>query len=691
MAAVTVTDASTNQTVNPAETNTNWANLGGGGPAPAAEPQLKYQGSNAVNRKVTSTGGTLTGVEYDHSGTGSIDMTAAANRLWIAKVYVADFGDLNTTTGVILRIGDSSASYREVTVAGSSATKAVFSAYSARGGYLLIALDPNITQWDNGNGGTPTLTAVDYFGAAASFVTGGAKSENFALDAIDVGTGLALYGGDGGDTDGVFQDFVDTDQNTVANRWGYVSQDGADAPITIRGMLEIGTTGAASTATEFSDSEAVLLFPDGYHSAGLFGVTVDLGNGSTIVTLDHTAIGLGVDDGTNDTRPDLIFTGTSGAATLSALIINHRNVTLTSAVDCDGADIQCDLLTQSSGEIQNSVIRTTSATSVACLQDPTFGTTTDLHDTEFIQEGAGHALEIDTAGTYTFTNLFFTGYGANTTDSAALDITETTGTVTINVSGGDSPTYKTAGATVVINNTVNYDVAGLQDGTELTILDRDVSMLDVNVGGSNQVFGQSTGNQRVGQSFQVAATAKAERVRLRIRKVGTPSDGVTVRLISGTPGNTLLAESLTVSASLIGTNYSEFDVDLTEKNSLTSATTYSIEIQRTGSLSDTDYYEIEYDSTGTHGSGTIYTYAGSWSSGTGDLWFSIMEAASDNELFHVESTSGVETYSHGGTVKEIEVLALATNYLPILVIDSLGTVDSSIALSQSPDRVYSNP
>jgi hypothetical protein len=112
--------------------------------------------------------------------------------------------------------------------------------------------------------------------------------------------------------------------------------------------------------------------------------------------------------------------------------------------------MQTALLVQSGSDISNTVIRTTSLTSIATLQDPTFGSSSGLHDVDFLQTGAGHAIEIDTAGSYDFNRLTFTGYGADTTDSAAIDVTETTGTVTINVIGGDTPTYKTAGATVAI-------------------------------------------------------------------------------------------------------------------------------------------------------------------------------------------------------------------------------------------------
>lgn len=152
-----------------------------------------------------------------------------------------------------------------------------------------------------------------------------------------------------------------------------------------------------------------------------------------------------------DTRPDAEMIGTSGSATVDGCsFLNHNEVTFTSAGSMDGGRIEAKLLVQNSADISNVTIVTSSIPQVATLQDPVFGTTTDLHDVQFIQAANGHALELDTATSYDLTNIIFTGYGANDSNSAAIFVSATSGTVTINVLGGSSPTYRTAGATVVI-------------------------------------------------------------------------------------------------------------------------------------------------------------------------------------------------------------------------------------------------
>lgn len=444
MAIVVV--AVNNTRVEDCDSATGWASIGGGSGA-SAEPSFPYQGVNLVNRKITSSTGA--GFYYDpisDAGTNH-DMTTASKRTYMVKFVVTDYGGLQATNGVRVRIGSGTTAYYDFITAGSSSPLTVTDKYPDKGGVVIVPIDPNIAGYRNSTTGSPVLTAVDYFGFVAAFSASSAKSENFGVDAIDLGTGLTLTAGDGVSTEGNFQDYLAFDEGTTNNRYGYVTA--LNTILNCYGGLTIAT----ATATEFLDLTSKLIFLDGMFNSGWSNITVDLQNASTIVNIGCQIDSLGTDS-VVDTRTDFIVTGTSGTLDLSATISNFRNITLTSACEVLDANIECALLTQASADISNSVIKTRSATSIACLQDPTFGTTTDLHDVEFLQTGAGHAIEISTAGTYTFTNLEFTGYGANTTDDAAIDVTASSGTVTINITGGGTPTYKTAGATVVIVNAV---------------------------------------------------------------------------------------------------------------------------------------------------------------------------------------------------------------------------------------------
>ena len=164
-----------NTRVNDADANTNWGNYNSTGSAPAAEPQLKYQGNNAVNKKITNTT-SRGGIDYD-PGANALDMTASGNKLWICKVKIADAGDLNTTYGVEVGLGSQNNAYYSYNVAGSTANSPQFTdGYSSQGGlaegYLIVAIDPEIAAWRENTTGSPTLTAVDYYNVTAPIVTG---------------------------------------------------------------------------------------------------------------------------------------------------------------------------------------------------------------------------------------------------------------------------------------------------------------------------------------------------------------------------------------------------------------------------------------------------------------------------------------------------------------------------------------
>lgn len=334
----------------------------------------------------------------------------------------------------------------------------IFSAttYPSLGGFQVVPIDPTISGFRTQTVGTMSdNTTIDFYGIKSD-ASATAKAPNLGMDAVDYitnGTGLTWTS-----TGGDFADFVSFDVGTSTNRYGIVTTK--DDILYIAGVLTIGS----STATTFTDSNQELVFPDGRFYDGFCGITLDLQNASTAVTLDNCVFrgigSYGADGGTVDTRPILDISGTSGSASFDGCsFLNHNQVNFTSVCSMDVGNIEAKLITQSGAHLSNLTITTDSLTSVATIQDPTFGTTSGLHDISFVQGGAGHAIELDTATSYTLTNIDFSGYGADTTDSAALDVTASSGTVTVNVIGGTSPTYKSAGATVdIVLNPVTFGV-----------------------------------------------------------------------------------------------------------------------------------------------------------------------------------------------------------------------------------------
>lgn len=463
MAVVSV--VANNTRVEDSEATTGWSNRGGGAGV-ASEAPLAYQGSNTVNRKISSSTGA--GFEYDpttDSGAAQ-DMTATATRTWMVKTIVTDSGGLRGNDGVRMIIGDGGNEYAFI-VAGTDAIKSAYNEYLLRTATIIVPIDPNIAGYRDAthSSGTVTLTAVDQFGIDAEFATGTAKSENVGIDAIDLGTGLTLTAGDGVSDDGVWADFVNEDEGVTANRWGYANSIyGTSGVLFFFGTMTIGS----ATATEFTDNAAVCLWPDGLYQNGFSRVLADLQSASTVITDGSTHISLGTTN-IEDTRADYTWSGTAGTGNANHTLNNFRNYTMTSAVTMDGANVECADLTQANGTIQNSTIRCNAASGVAVCDDANFS---NISDTVFQQTGAGHAIEITATGTYTFDALSFDGFGADGTNNAAI-YNNSGGAVTINITnGGDTPTIRNGtGASTTVENAVSITLNGLIAGSRVYIRD----------------------------------------------------------------------------------------------------------------------------------------------------------------------------------------------------------------------------
>jgi hypothetical protein len=269
---------------------TLWDDLGGG--KTNLEPDFVYQRASGVDGAVSEKIGTTEGgVKYYDSGTTTSFSTNS--KTWIAKHIATNKDALNNigVNGGILEIGsgDRANYYRYYIVGGDT--------YPKRGGWLISPINPNVTAHRDNTIGTPALGSVDNYNWACDF-NATSKAENVAMDAIDVidnGTGLTLVGGDGASADGVFDDFVSTDEGTLANSWGIVQTFAGtvESGMGITGTLTIGS----ATATVFNDSNKALFFFGGRVAAGFSGLDIDLGNSANQVDLTNCSFtGLGVSD-----------------------------------------------------------------------------------------------------------------------------------------------------------------------------------------------------------------------------------------------------------------------------------------------------------------------------------------------------------------------------------------------------------
>ncbi len=126
----------------------------------------------------------------------------------------------------------------------------------------------------------------------------------------------------------------------------------------------------------------------------------------------------------------------------------------------------------------------------------------DIADMRFESYAGKHAILIDTAGTYNFSNVFFDQSGTND-----IETTHASGTVTINVSnGGTTPTVTETGAgSVVINNnvTVSVTVQAASDGSDI----QSARVLLLAANGGPLPFEDSVSITRSGSTATVTHTA----------------------------------------------------------------------------------------------------------------------------------------------------------------------------------------
>ena len=114
----------------------------------------------------------------------------------------------------------------------------------------------------------------------------------------------------------------------------------------------------------------------------------------------------------------------------------------------------------------NSISTSTDATGSLLLPSSTTG----MADLSFVSDGTGHAILITTPGTYTFTNYTYSGFGATTTTDAVV-YNNSAGAVTINVVGGDVPTYLNgASATTTVVASFDLTLTNIPTGVKVTIV-----------------------------------------------------------------------------------------------------------------------------------------------------------------------------------------------------------------------------
>lgn len=346
----------------------------------------------------------------------------------------------------------------------------------AYGGWANLATNPEVSP--DYTVGTPDGTDR-YFGWAANALTVPSKGNPFVVDAVRYGRCEAIMSAGDANDPATFDGFALSNDN-VANRWGLIQA--VDGGYQWKGRMGLGISGAVY----FEDSNTQILIANTKKVTPKFNLISMANSGSYI---DWSAI-------------SFLALGASSRGCLEVIDpecdVNIDSCSFTdmsafgfglSSTVTDTTFRRCGLVTQNSASFDGCLFDGTIDIEKALMAD----NLDNISDCSFIAPpNSGHAIRIDTTGTYSFNGNTFTGFGSAASLSSDL-YNNSGGLVTINLGGGgDVPTVRNgAGATTDIVSPVVLTLTNLPNGTEATIAqtsDRTELYNEENITDGNAVF-----------------------------------------------------------------------------------------------------------------------------------------------------------------------------------------------------------
>lgn len=336
-----------------------------------------------------------------------------------------------------------------------------------KGGFITRVIN-TAADFDTISAGTWTLTGnpaqlsnITQIGGGFTTTTSIMGSfNNVQIDQITIGLGVRVDAGSTG-TPNTFETVRAQDEDVSFYGW-WSSSNGA---IIGKGKCEIGPATGSATSV-FTDSAFTVIFANERVAPGFYEITAR--GAGTDVTWELASISsanasnarwsLTIDSTT------LTFSDTNGVWSGADVLTLNSTSTLTGTTL-----INCTSLIQNTATLDGCVVL-----SANTLDDVGFITSNDLSKIKNCNFtfSDGHAITYNgtPTATYTFDGNVFTGYGASDSTDASIFNSNTSGTLTINVINGASPTVKTAsGGTTVVNNNINITIKVInQEGDALS-------------------------------------------------------------------------------------------------------------------------------------------------------------------------------------------------------------------------------
>jgi hypothetical protein len=348
---------------------------------------------------------------------------------------------------------------------------------------------------------------------------------------LNDGAAINITGGTSGDP-GTFQNIADGDRAT-GNQQAYGIVRAVEAGVFgVQGALRFGnSTGSSSSWFEDKDvtvafesrkmttSKYKIVIVDNGTGTTTFKLGVKVGSGSTatgsngVIVVVPSGVGGLFDSGTDTDVTDVFIYG----STFSGFT---NGITLGANQEFIGCTISGSAAVTAGGTYMNSTSVVTS-TVAADASSVVWNVNTDTNGyLDFMKftkgTNAHHALQLGTSSPteVTFSGIKFTGFNASNgqNDSAVL-VSRTSGIVTISITNnGDTPTYKSAGATVVIDNPKTLDIH-VQDAATDPIQSAVVAVYDAS--DNSELVNELTDS---GGDIIQASIAGGTSVYIRIRK-----------------------------------------------------------------------------------------------------------------------------------------------------------------------------
>lgn len=385
-------------------------------------------------------------------------------------------------------------------------------------GWRCFVVDPNSAG--DLTLGSYAANSIDRIGIRAKMVGtvggGSIKPVNIVFDASRYGTGLT-YQGINGSTPGTFTDVLATAMST-ANAWGILTSDnsiwfGA-------AKFDFGTTGQTSVSSFKSLGQlfvwrnmpvANTFYAFRMRGASGYATTFQMGDyASGLVSNGNTIKGAGDPSGSTHATWSLDVGAYSTVNLYGSAFSEMYRAVLTSATTMRGCTVKnfgnitaggatiddCVFQDLKTGSPISGTYAVEVATTAPTLTNCTFvncnpalswnvaaNTDGKLDGTTFISGGAGHAIVLgaNTPSTITLTNVNFSGYSGTSTDAPIYN--NSGKAVTINISGGNTPTVRngTNASTNVVAGTVTLTLTGLITGSDIVIKTSDTNTALVNV------------------------------------------------------------------------------------------------------------------------------------------------------------------------------------------------------------------